>query len=139
MTYATRADIEARYPGELAQAGPRDGAGDLDAVAIGRALVVADSLVDMTLRKIGWAVPLADPAPDWVVEIAVDLALYTATPTALASQDDFADRGKRFDAALERLNAIARGDVLPPRPADQAAVTTVYTSSKPRVFGRGAL
>ena len=139
MTYATQDDIEERYPGELAQAGPRDSNNDLDVLAIDRALVAADALIDPALRAIGWAVPLADPAPAWVVELAVDLALYLATPTALASQDDFADRRKRFDTTLARLNAIAKGEVLPPRPADQAAVTTVYTSSKPRVFGRGAL
>lgn len=139
MTYALQADIEERYPGELAQAGPRDGAGDLDAVAIGRALSAADALIDRALRTIGWVVPLTDPAPDWVKELAVDLALYLATPTALASQSDFADRRKRFDSASAQLDAIAKGEVLPPRPVDQAAVTTVYTSSKPRVFGRGTL
>lgn len=138
MPYATQADIEARYPGELAQAGPRDSDNALDAVAIGRALVAADALIDPVLRAIGWPVPLATP-PTWVVELAVELALYLATPTALASQSDFADRRKRFDTALAQLDAIAKGEVLPPRPADQAAVTTVYTSSKPRVFGRGTL
>ncbi len=139
MTYATQADIEARYPGELAQAGPRDGTGDLDAVAIGRALSAADALIDRALRSLGWTTPLASLAPEWVVALAVDLALYLATPTALASQSDFSDRRKRYDTAAAQLAAIAQGDVLPPRPADQAAVTTVYTSSKPRVFGRGTL
>lgn len=139
MTNATQADIEARYPGELAQAGPRDADNNLDTVAIGRALVAADALIDPVLRAIGWTVPLTTPVPTWVVELAVDLALYLATPTALASQSDFADRRKRFDTALAQLDAIAKGEVLPPRPADQAAVTTVYTASKPRVFGRGTL
>lgn len=138
MTNATQADIEARYPGELAQAGPRDSDNNLDTVAIGRALVAADALIDPVLRAIGWTVPLTTP-PGWVVELAVDLALYLATPTALASQDDFADRRKRFDTGLAQLDAIAKGEVLPPRPADQAAMTTVYTASKPRVFGRGTL
>jgi len=139
MTNATQADIEARYPGELAQAGPRDADNNLDTVAIGRALVAADALIDPVLRAIGWTVPLTTPVPTWVVELAVDLALYLATPTALASQSDFADRRKRFDSGMAQLDAIAKGEVLPPRPADQAAVTTVYTSSKPRVFGRGTL
>ncbi len=138
MSYATQADIEARYPGELAQAGPRDSDNNLDTVAIGRALVAADAFIDPALRAIGWTVPLTAP-PAWVVELEVDLALYLATPTALASQSDFSDRRKRFDTGLAQLEAIAKGEVLPPRPADQAAVTTVYTSSKPRVFGRGTL
>lgn len=138
MSYATQADIEARYPGELAQAGPRDSDNNLDVVAIGRALVAADTLIDPVLRAIGWPVPLTAP-PAWVVELAVDLALYLATPTALASQADFSDRRKRFDSGMAQLDAIAKGEVLPPRPADQAAVTTVYTSSKPRIFGRGTL
>lgn len=139
MTYATQADIEERYPGELAQAGPRDSDNALDVLAIDRALVAADALIDPVLRVIGWTVPLADPVPTWVVELAVDLALYLATPTALASQDDFADRRKRFDTAHAQLDAIAKGEILPPRPDDQTAVTTVYTSSKPRLFGRGTL
>ncbi len=141
MTYATQADIEARYPGELTQAGPRDSDNALDATAIELALSAANAVIDRALRAIGWPVPLTlDPIPDWIVALAVDLALYLATPTALASQEDFKDRRLRYQVALNQLEAIARGAVLPPRPAGlEAPSTTVYTTSNARLFGRGTL
>ena len=140
MPYATQDDIDARYPGELAQAGPRDSSNTLDDAAIELALATADATIDRTLRVIGWPVPLTvDPIPDWIIALSVDLALYLATPTALASQEDFADRKARYRAALAQLDAIARGDVLPPWPDGMTPLTTVYTASKPRLFGRGML
>lgn len=139
MTYAAQSDIEARYPGELAQAGPRDSANALDAAAIALALAEADSAIDARLRRVGWSVPLVDPAPDWVKPIAVDLALYLATPTALASQEDFSDRRRRFDAAIRYLDGIAAGEILPPRPESQSGGKGVYITNHPRLFGRGTL
>ncbi len=139
MTYATQADIDAQYPGEMDQAGPRDASNALDAVAIELALVEADGQIDARLRKIGWVVPLPPPIPDWVRGLAVDLALYLATPTALASQSDFSDRRQRFDAAIRYLDAIAAGEILPPRPELRSSLLAVYVASKPRVFGRDAL
>ncbi len=144
MTYATQSDIETRYPGELEQAGPRDTNQALDNNAIEQALIAADGLIDQALRAIGWSVPLAAPAPDWVIALAVDIALYKATPTALASQPDFADRKARHDQALKQLALIAAGNVQPPLPAGQAdpaapVPTPVYHRSKARQFGRGTL
>lgn len=141
MTYATQDDIEARYPGELAQAGPRDSDNALDATAIELAMSAADALIDRSLRAIGWPVPLTvDPIPDWIKALAVDLALYLATPTVLASQDDFKDRKARYQATLEVLDAIAAGRVIPARPEGfEAPSTTVYTTSNDRLFGRGTL
>lgn len=114
MSYATADDIELRYPGELAQAGPRDAAGNLDDDAIAAALATADQLIDLHLGTAGRTVPLEAPYPAWVVDVAVDLALYLATPTALASQGDFADRYQRYQDAYRRLQAIAAGQLLPP-------------------------
>lgn len=140
MPYATQDDIDARYPGELAQAGPRDSSNNLDDAAIELALATADATIDRTLRVIGWPAPLAvDPIPDWIIALSVDLALYLATPTALASQTDFADRKTRYQAALDQLDAIARGEVLPPWPEGMTPLTTVYTASNTRLFGRGTL
>lgn len=139
MTYAAPSDLDARYPGELAQAGPRDANGDLDSVAIDLALSAADAIIDRCLRGIGWTVPLSDPVEDWVITLAVDLALYLATPTVLASQDDFKDRKARYQDALAQLEAIAKGELLPPRPANHPPSTTVYTAFKARLFGRGML
>jgi phage gp36-like protein len=139
MTYAAQSDLDARYPGELAQAGPRDSNGDLDTVAIDLALAAADAIIDRSLRVIGWTVPLSDPVEEWVITLAVDLALYLATPTVLASQDDFQDRKARYQDALATLEAIAKGEILPPRPANNSPSTTVYTVSNARLFGRGML
>ena len=140
MTYATQADIEDRYPGELAQAGPRDGNNALDAAAIALACASASATLDRTLRAIGWTVPLL-VVPDWVTDLTVDLALYQATPTALASQADFSDRKARYQAALDHLAALRRGDEIPEPPAApdaNSALTAVYFTSTPRVFGRDA-
>lgn len=138
MSYAALADIEARYPGELAQAGPKDAAGALDADAVAVALSAADDAIDPALRAVGWAVPLADSVPDWVKRLAVDIALYLATPTVLASQTDFSDRRKRYDAALSTLSNIASGKVIPP-PLLGSPASGVFSSSRPRQFCRGIL
>lgn len=144
MTYATQDDIEARYPGELAQAGPRDSANALDAAAIELALTAADATIDRALRAIGWPMPFpatVDPIPEWAIALAVDLALYLSTPTVLASQDDFKDRKARYQTALDTLDAIAAGRIIPSRPdgLTEEAVTGVYSTSNARVFGRGTL
>lgn len=143
MAYATQDDIEARYPGELAQAGPRDADGELDTASIALALSWASGTIDRFLRAIGWATPVtADPIPDWLRDLAVDLALYQATPTALASQSDFADRRRRFVDAMAQLEAIAKGEIRPPWPGaepDPDGASPVYATSHPRVFGRGVL
>jgi phage gp36-like protein len=137
MSYATLDDLETRYPGELAQAGPKTPSGLLDEDAVDLALIAADEAIDRALRVIGWTVPLTAPVPAWVVALAVDLALYAATPTVLASQDDFKDRRVRYDAALATLEDIAAGRLLPAPPTG-ATGSGVYVSSRERQFGRGS-
>lgn len=139
MAYATQADIEARYPGELAQAGPREADGDLDTAAIALACAGASALVDRYLRPLGWTTPLDPPVPAWVTDLAVDLALYKATPTAVASQDDFADRKARADRAVAQLEAIAGGRLIPTPPDDGGAPVEVLVTASDRQFGRGVL
>ena len=136
MSYATLDDIEERYPGELAQAGPKV-AGALDDVAIDDALIAADQRIDGALRTAGLPAPTA-PYPEWIKATAVDLALYFATPTVLASQPDFADRRRRYLDALSLLDRIADGKWLPPTD-ETAAAPTIYSGGKPRLFGRGTL
>lgn len=138
MAYAAQADIEDRYPGELAQAGPREPDGDLDAAAIALALDAASATVDRTLRALGWATPVAAPIPDWLTALTVDLALYLATPTVLASQADFSDRRQRYLAALDVLAAAARGDILLPSEAAGAPSAVLVTAAS-RLFLPGAL
>lgn len=138
MTYATQSDLETRYPGELTQAGPKDASGGLDEDAIAVALAAADDRIDGALRAIGWTVPLTAPVPGWVTRLAADLALYLATPTVLASQDDFSDRRKRYDAVLTTLDNIASGRLIP-APLVGETVSGVFVASSARNFGRGVL
>jgi len=139
MPYATLTDLETRYPGELTLAGPKDPTGAMDTVAVGIALTAADDPIDRALRTIGWAVPLAAPVPGWVVDLAVDIALYLTTPTVLASQEDFKDRRKRYETALEILMDIASGKLIPPPLTTGAVGSGVFVSSRPRQFGPGVL
>lgn len=138
MSYCDADAIELRYPGELAQAGPRDSAGNQDDDAIAAACADASDTIDLYLRTAGWPVPVSGTVPDVITDLAIDIALYLATPTVLASQTDFADRKNRYDAALRKLEGIARGDLLLDRPVT-TGLTTIYSRSKPRVFGRGTL
>lgn len=138
MTYSTLTDVETRYPGELAQAGPKDATGALDADAVDVALAAADDRIDSALRTIGWTVPLTSPAPAWVTRLAIDIALYLATPTVLASQDDFKDRRKRYETALAVLSEIASGKLLPAS-LDGGPASGVFVTSQPRLFGRSVL
>jgi phage gp36-like protein len=110
VPYATQADIDARYPGALEQAGPRDAAGDLDAVAVGHALAHAEGVVDSALLSSGLV--YHPPYPDWIVSAVVDIALYRCTPAALLPSFD--DRKTRAQAAEARLRRIGAGDELPP-------------------------
>lgn len=107
MTYATTADITARYPGVLADSAPRDSNGALDAAAIDSALTYADALIDgrLAVRFGTAAVPVPAPVPPALIDLAVDLALHKLL-TGLAYTDE---RQKRHDAALARLDRIASG------------------------------
>lgn len=112
MTYASQANIETRYPGALDQAGPRDPVtGDLDTDAIAAALNYADNIIDSYLGP-RYGLPLITPAPAWLVDLAVDLALYRVTPAPVL--DDFADRHTRAIAALDYLRDVHDGKLDPP-------------------------
>ncbi len=140
MPYASQADIEARYPGWLTLAGPyNETTKALDLTAMGLACAAADDPIDRALRTIGWSVPVAAPVPDWLLNLAVDIAAYLATSTALASEDALKDRRKRYDDALTTLDDIASGKLLPPPLAGSTTGTGVFFSSQPRQFGRGVL
>lgn len=110
MSYATQADIDRHYPGSLEQAGPRNADGELDTDAIAAALAWADSQIDARLGQ-RYGLPLVDPIPTWVVSLAVDLALYRATPAPVL--DDFKDRHTRAVSALNYLDNIRLGLITP--------------------------
>jgi phage gp36-like protein len=133
MSYASQDDIEERYPGRLAVVAPKTADGDIDTTAVDLALQFADSRIDESLR-------LADleyvaPYPLWIVDDAVDVALYRVTDAALLPS--FEDIKTRADAALARLRRIATGDALPPTAPAESPVAGqgsagVTFASKPR-------
>ncbi len=139
MPYATLDDINTRYPGELTQAGPKDSTGAIDGVAVDHAIQYVSEIADACLRKIGVTVPLADPIPDWVKSATVDMALYAATPTVLASQDDFKDRYQRYSDTLVFLGKIASGELLPPIDEGLDVITGPQYTNPGRVFNDAAL
>lgn len=104
MSYATRADIDARYPGVIVASAPLDGLGVPDASAIALALEYADNAINECLGS-RYAVPLALPLPAGIVDMAVDLALARLlTGTAFTEE-----RQARHDQALDRLRALGAG------------------------------
>ncbi|HRD49772.1 MAG TPA: DUF1320 family protein [Candidatus Contendobacter sp.] len=139
MSYATLDDLERRYPGELTQAGPQTG-GALDEEAVERALSAADDPINRTLRTLQWTtVPVAAPVPDWIITLAVDIALYLATPTVLASQEEFKDRRKRYETALATLADLAAGRLLPATSPGESAPASPAFRAPERVFTPAAL
>lgn len=142
MTYATQLDIESRYPGALKQTGPVV-SGVIDTAAVALALLDASNTVDGYLRRspLAFVVPVPAPIPDWLIALVVDIALYRATSTVHASLPVFEDRRKRYLDALKILEAIAAGTYNPDGRALRGATTAIplSVSSRPRLFGRGAL
>lgn len=138
MAYATQADIEARYPGWLALAGPiNETTKALDPAAVGLACAAADDPINRALLTIGWSVPVAAPVPDWLLNLAVDIAAYFATSTAVASTELLDDRRKRYDDALRVLADIATGRVCPAPPSGSgdSVASGVFVTSQTRQFG----
>jgi phage gp36-like protein len=140
MPYATLTDLETRYPVELQQAGHKDATGALDTGAVNAALMAADDPINRALHTLGWVVPIAAPVPNWIVDLAVDIALYLATPTVLAgTQGDFSDRRKRYDTALSTLADMASGNVRPV-PLNMGLLGQgMIAGSLDRQFSRGCL
>lgn len=142
MTYATQADIEARYPGWLTLAGPiNETTKVLDTVAMGLACAAADDPINRALLTIGWSVPVVAPIPGWLLNLAVDMARYFATSTAVASEEMLKDVRKRYDDALNALDDIASGQIIPPPLVNGSGTASVgmIAGSNPRLFGRGVL
>lgn len=78
MPYATQQDLETRYGArELAAVSARNGgpAGVVDAVVVAQALADATAVVDSYLGT-RYAVPLSEPAPPRITEVACQIARY---------------------------------------------------------------
>ena len=123
MTYATRADLEARTGSdELAQRETMLAAG-----AVGQALADAGALIDGYLAG-RYTVPL-DPAPGPIVGAACQLARYALLGSAACerSRQDYQD-------ALSWLKDVAAGRY-PLAGAGRAAVTAVSARPSTRTAG----
>lgn len=103
MSYATLADLIARFgDAELIQLTDSDGTGEIDPVAIARALTDVDAVIEAALLG-RYQLPLL-AVPDLLVRVGCDLAreaLYVDQPT-----DAVKDRAKQ---ARDLLGQIAAG------------------------------
>ena len=134
MSYATQDDIDARYPGALEQAGPRTADGDLDTDAVDLACAYADGLINQSFMQAG--IEYAVPYPTWLIDWAVDIAMYRATPAPQAGDAAFLDRRKRYDDVVTRLRRIATGESPPPTaPVTGSGQTIVIQSRSRRGWG----
>jgi phage gp36-like protein len=132
VTYATQADLEARFgTDELLALADRDRDGVADAAVVAEALADADNLIDGYVGT-RYALPLAT-VPPLLEQLACDIArynLYAAHPTEAAKA--------RHDAAIATLKRIADGTVTL-QVAGVAAATSgdsVQTSGPDRVFNK---
>lgn len=134
MTYATQADLEARYNAdELIQLTDAAGLGEIDGTAIASALARADAEINGRLSA-RYSVPLTD-IPPLVVEHACAIARYRlyrdAPPEHVRA--DFQDAIKYLDAVAAgkaSLGVDADGDA----PSSQTATIDVSQPGDGRVF-----
>lgn len=138
MSYATQADMEARYGlDELVARTDRNAVGAVDATVLNRALADADAEIDGYLAA-RYALPLPT-VPAMLARIACDIARYRLWED-LASDEV----RRRYEDARRLLEAISRGTVslgLPANlPADQKPCLSMAAakSGPAPVFDRAA-
>ena len=104
MSYATQEDLlDAFGLDELVQLTDKTGAGAINPIMIDEALAWADSFIDSKISA-RFALPVAAPYPQRLVEIAKDLAryrLYKSVPPEFIRQT--------YDDALKQLNDVRDG------------------------------
>jgi len=131
MTYATQADLEARFGlDELTQLTDRTNAGVPDAVVVARALADADAEIDGYLAS-RYALPLAT-VPPVLARIACDIARYRLWEDRASEEVR-----RRYEDARRLLESIARGQVSLGLPAVSAAPALAEVSlGNDRVMSR---
>lgn len=132
MSYASRADVVARYGREkydLVGDTNDDGAADDDAVD--QAL---DDATDLVKSYLPDSIP-DSAAPPYIRRITVDVAVYFLADTADVLTDEVR---RRYEDALDWLKDVASGRADVDATATGQAGTTAFKAS-PRVFTRDAL
>jgi len=118
--YATVADLEARYPAELALVAADEQTGLRDDIRIGHGLSDASIEIRAILAARYAAADLAaldQPSLDVLRVYAMDIAFYRIALSFARSTDAIKER---YDQAIKRLEAIAAG---------KGALTTTLTGS----------
>jgi phage gp36-like protein len=134
VAYAAESDIIAIWgERETLIAFDRDGSGASDADALTAALDSASSEIDSYLAVVA-TVPLTS-APDVVVRLCVDIAMFIASAAAEVLTDE---KRKRYDDAVAWLKRCADGDVSLGTSA-AAATTSAWTTANERLFTRSTL
>jgi phage gp36-like protein len=132
MSYATQADLEARYGlAELVQLSNREGGTSVVTEVVARALADADAEIDGYLAA-RYALPLTTVSAA-IVRLACDIARYRLyehdAPPAVA---------KRYEDAVRFLRGVADGKVALGMPATEPGSISggVAGESSERVFSR---
>jgi phage gp36-like protein len=131
MSYASAADMKARYPDKDLKELTDVNAAVIDDNRLARALADASAEIDMFLMG-RYELPLA-AVPSALNLYACDIAMYRLQ--ALRPGNDIADAKNRYDAAVRSLALIAQGKMqLGLSSADAAAAQTdgpiVVTSTR---------
>ncbi len=135
MAYATQQDVIDRYgEEELLTASDRDNDGNIDTVAVSRALDDASAEIDSYLVE-RYTLPLAAPVPARLVEICGAIAVYKLSN---ASGPNTEEKRLRYEDALKWLSKVALGEVgLGDAGAEGSADTpSVSMTAQPRLFTR---
>lgn len=136
MSYATQQDLVTRFGElEMIQLTDRNGAGEIDAGVVAKALLDAGKLIDSYIAARA-ALPLPS-VPDRLVRVAGDIAryyLHADRPTEqVAKAYEDAVRWLRDIAAGKATLEIDGASVAPP------ADLTISIQTGGRIFGRDAL
>lgn len=136
--YANIEDIVALYGMNALVVADRDGRGEPDKAAVERALASASDEIDSYLA-VRYSVPVPAPAPQVLVQLCVDIAVYRL---ALSADVLSTEHRQRYEDALAMLKRLAKGEAAlvvaadPNAPAgDPNAPTALNDGPQPIVVG----
>lgn len=135
MAYAVQTDIVDAYGLDLLSA-VADRDGEIDTVAVERALVSATAIIDAHVGT-RYPTPLS-VVPDLVRDLCVDIAVYKIATIGNGLNEE---KRTRYEDALALLKRISAGQANLDIPSPAAIVPTgsVLLDEAPRVFTRDTL
>lgn len=129
MSYATQADMEARFGrDELIARTDRNATGSVDGAVLDRALADADAEIDGYLAA-RYALPLPT-VPPMLARIACDIARYRLWEDMASDEVR-----RRYEDARRLLEMMARGTVALGLPADLPAASQPHPSMAAAIAG----